>query len=91
MKTLYDKNLLSLPIESALGLMIESPLPGAKYSQVRLKHPDLDLPPGFCFATDGEERVRKGDEEIIAIPREKFGENEPFLTEEQIDLIFRAS
>ncbi len=83
--------LYSLPIDAALCLMVESPIPGGKHARVVSKHPDVHLPPGFCFATDGEERVKKGDEEIVAVPRERFAENEPFLTEEQVDLIFRAN
>jgi hypothetical protein len=71
------------PLDGAISLHIELP--------DRLEMPELELPAGFCFASDGEERVRKGDEEIIAVPRERFGDNEPYLTEEQVDIIFRSS
>ncbi len=87
----HEAALAALPFSAALGIFIESPVPGGKLARIKLRDPELELPPGFCFATDGEERVKKGDEEIIPIPRERFGDNEPLITEDQVDLIFRAA
>ena len=87
----FESSLLALPLESAVGLFLESPLPGGQLAQVSRRQPDIALPAGFCFSSDGEERVKKGDEEIVRLARDRFSDNEPIFTEDQVDQIFRAA